>query len=170
MSDENPDNEQPVFTKSEMNAIVQQRLSQDRARRGNPPPASSAPAPAAPAASGMDARLDKLETMFSTLIERLTPAAPQAAPPPAESTHRAPAAAPSAPMAHDLPTSMGLVNMWAMTPAQLERMGPHGVRHQLEEAWRIGHAMAGAPTRPEPPGSVRSLEADVRALARAIRK
>jgi hypothetical protein len=166
---ENPDNEQPVFTKSEMNAIVQQRLSQDRARRGNPPPASSAPAPAAPATSGMDARMDKLESMFGTLIERLTPAAPTSAPA-AAAAPSAPAAAPSAPQPHSLSTSGGLLNMWALTPAQIDQMGPDGVRQQLEEAWRIGHKMAGAPTRPEPPGSVKSLESEVRALARAVRK
>ncbi len=127
----------------------------------------------APARSSSSDRLDRIEGALDKLVGVLSgQAAPQATPSsaPAAPTPPPVAAAPSAPASHNIPTSMGLPNLWAMTSGQIDQMGPDGVRRTLEEAWRIGHKMAGAPARPEPPGSVKSLESEVRALARAVRK
>jgi hypothetical protein len=62
-----------------------------------------------------------------------------------------PAAAPAAPSAHTLPTANGVVDLFNLTPAQLQSLGPQGVRDNLEKLWAIGNQMSGAPARPKPP-------------------
>ncbi len=153
-------NDPPVFNRAEVSAIVQQRLAQDRSRRGNPPPSSSAPASAAP--TGIEERMGKMETMFATLIERLTPAAPAAAPqaaapssePAAPRPPAAAAAAPNGPNPHTLPTNMGLVDIWNMTPHQIDQLGPQGIRREFEKHKEVGNRLAGAPTKPRIPWTV----------------
>jgi hypothetical protein len=46
---------------------------------------------------------------------------------------------------------MGVPDLFAMTPAQHQALGPAKVRETLEQLWKIGNAMNGAPERPKPP-------------------
>ena len=69
-----------------------------------------------------------------------TPATP-------ETPRASPAAAPSAPLANALPTANGLPDLFAMTTAQHQALGPAKVREALEAAWKIGNQMSGAPER-----------------------
>lgn len=62
-----------------------------------------------------------------------------------------PAAAPAAPSAHTLPTANGVPDLFSMTPAQHAALGPQGVRSALEQLWKIGNQMSGAPERPKAP-------------------
>ena len=64
-----------------------------------------------------------------------------------------PAAAPGAPSTHTLPTANGVADLFNMTPTQHQAIGPAGVRKALEELWRIGNQMSGAPERPKAPTS-----------------
>jgi hypothetical protein len=84
-------------------------------------------------------------------LKNPTPAAPAA--PTATTTEQrpAPAAAPSAPVANALPTANGLPDLFAMTPAQHQALGPAKVREALEAAWKIGNQMSGAPQRRKAP-------------------
>lgn len=79
-----------------------------------------------------------------------TPAAP-AAPAAIGTTPPSPAAAPAAPVAHALPTANGVIDLFNLNPAQLQSLGPQGVRENLEKLWAIGNQMSGAPQRPKPP-------------------
>lgn len=62
-----------------------------------------------------------------------------------------PAAAPSAPSAHALPTANGLPDLFNMTPAQHQALGPEGIKETLQRLWSIGNQASGAPARPKPP-------------------
>lgn len=81
------------------------------------------------------------------------PATPTAAPAATAATLEAPkpAAAPAAPSVNALPTAHGLPDLFAMTPAQHAALGPQGIRSALEQLWKIGNQMSGAPERPKPP-------------------
>lgn len=84
------------------------------------------------------------------IVKQVTqPAAPAATAPTAEAPK--PAAAPAAPSTHALPTAMGVPDLFSMTPAQHQALGPAKVRETLEQLWKIGNAMNGAPERPKPP-------------------
>jgi len=86
------------------------------------------------------------------LAKAPTPAAPAAnAATTAPIAQPAPAAAPSAPSAHALPTANGVVDLFNLTPAQHQALGPSGIRANLEQLWAIGNQMSGAPARPKPP-------------------
>lgn len=60
----------------------------------------------------------------------------------------APAAAPSAPSKVDQITSGGVVDYWNISSAQLEQLGPAGVRDLHEKALSVGRQLSGAPPRP----------------------
>ena len=85
------------------------------------------------------------------------PSAPPAVQTPATATATAeapkPAAAPSAPSVHALPTANGVPDIFNMTVQQHQAIGPKGVREALEELWKIGNQMSGAPERPKVPTS-----------------
>lgn len=84
------------------------------------------------------------------IVKQVTqPAAPAATATTTEAPR--PAAAPAAPSAHTLPTAMGVPDLFSMTPAQHAALGPQGVRSALEQLWKIGNQMSGAPERPKPP-------------------
>lgn len=59
-----------------------------------------------------------------------------------------PAAAPSAPTKVDPLTSGGLVDLFHLSPAQLDQLGPSGVREAFEKALEAGNQRSGAPPRP----------------------
>lgn len=63
----------------------------------------------------------------------------------------APAAAPAAPSAHTLPTAHGVTDLFSLTPAQIQAQTPASARKALEELWKIGNQMSGAPDRPKVP-------------------
>ena len=86
----------------------------------------------------------------------VTPSAAQPAAPAAttanataEAPKPAPAAAPSAPTSANLPTSNGVVDIFA--PGVARQLGPEGLRTELEKLWKIGNDMQGKPQRPKPP-------------------
>jgi hypothetical protein len=87
----------------------------------------------------------------TTTTSPATPAPTAAAAPASTDAPKPPAAAPSAPSAHALPTSNGVVDLFAMTPAQHQQLGPKGVRAALETLWEIGNTMNGMPQRPKVP-------------------
>jgi len=93
-----------------------------------------------------DMKLGQPATAATTSPATATPTATVA-----PTAQPAPAAAPSAPSAHALPTANGVVDLFNMTPAQHQSMGPQGVRETLEKLWAIGNQMSGAPVRPKPP-------------------
>jgi hypothetical protein len=64
---------------------------------------------------------------------------------------RPPAAAPSAPANAALPMQQGMIDIFACTPAQLQQLGPQGVRDVLDKLASIGAQMQGAPQRPKVP-------------------
>jgi hypothetical protein len=82
-----------------------------------------------------------------------TPAA-SAATTTAPETPRAPVATmPQAPTGAVNPiTSGGLVDLFSMSVAQLQQLGPAKVRTELEKMWAQGNATNGAPQRPKAPG------------------
>ncbi len=63
------------------------------------------------------------------------------------------AAAPNAPARVDGTTNAGLVDLFSLTPAQIDQFGPSGLRKHFEEATSIGRQLSGAPTRPKLPTS-----------------
>jgi len=204
---------QPVaFTPEQqeaLNRIVQQRLTEDRARRpATPAPvaapagraAAATPAPAATPEPSMSAtevqqliardraftRVTATAGLTDRQVERMEAAlraenpadvsawsreyltdmklgqpATATTTPPATATQTAttapvaptapPAAAPSAPSAHALPTANGLPDLFNMTPAQHQTLGPEGIKETLQRLWSIGNQASGAPARPKPP-------------------
>lgn len=59
-----------------------------------------------------------------------------------------PAAAPSAPNPHVLPTSMGVTDVFQ--PGVAATLGPRALRSELEKIWSIAAERSGAPQRPIP--------------------
>jgi hypothetical protein len=177
-----------TFTQDQLNAIVGQRLADDRARRSAKP--EPKPAPAAPATNSdltaqieelqmrnaFDRRVAKLdvpdttaETMFKLykvdrpadpvvwfdeMAKAFSLKTPSANQPMNNTNGTAPipaaASAPAAPNKVDPLTSAGLVDIWNLSPQQLDAMGPQGLREHFEKALQIGHQMSGAPPKPKP--------------------
>ena len=92
---------------------------------------------------------DEAVSMFG--IKATTPTPTQSVTAVAAPEPKTPPAAPSAPSGHSLPTQNGLTDLFAMSPVQLDQLGPSGVRTALEQIWKIGNQRSGAPTRPMPP-------------------
>lgn len=76
--------------------------------------------------------------------------APAATPAPSEPA-KPPPTAPTAPVPHALPTSGGLVDIWNLTPAQLDQLGPYGVKAEFEKHKEAGARQMGAPPVPKLP-------------------
>jgi hypothetical protein len=81
-------------------------------------------------------------------VANTNPVQPQTATP-AEPA-KAPPAAPAAP-AKVAPTNGGVVDLFNLSPDQIQRMGPHGLRAEFEKITSIGQQLAGAPQRPKAP-------------------
>ena len=92
-------------------------------------------------------------TVKAMLAAQTPPAPAQTlapAPAPAAELPR-PATAPSAPSGHGLPMQNGIIDLFSMTPEQLDKLGPMAVRQSLESLEKIAHDRAGMPARPRPP-------------------
>lgn len=83
------------------------------------------------------------------LVRATTPAAPAAITATTAEAPKPPAAAPSAPTSSNLPTSNGMIDIFA--PNVARALGPDGVRAELEKLWKLGNDMQGKPQRPKPP-------------------
>ncbi len=69
------------------------------------------------------------------------------APTPAPQT----AAAPNAPVRVDGITNAGIPDLFQLTPAAMDQMGPAGMRAIFEQATSLGRQLSGAPNRPKLP-------------------
>ncbi len=67
-----------------------------------------------------------------------------------ESTAKSPVTAPNAPTKVDPLTSAGIVDIFNLSAAQLDQLGPQGLRKEFEAAIKVGHRLNGAPPRPVP--------------------
>jgi hypothetical protein len=94
---------------------------------------------------------DGFDNVVSALGIKANQPAATAAPTATTEQPRPPAAAPSAPSGANLPMQGGVIDIFAMTPAQLRQQGPEFVRTQLESLWKIGNQLSGAPRRPVAP-------------------
>lgn len=117
--------------KAGVSRIVKARLAQEKR--------SQAAAPRAPA----------VEPQTIAEIVAATVAAMQ------QPQQRPPAAAPTAPSKNvdAIDPRSGMTDVFQMSIAQLDQLGPYGVREIIDRNAAVGRAMSGAPRRPVIPGS-----------------
>jgi len=181
-----PEGKPEGFSQEQVNAIVQQRLAEDRNRRpkapDSPPAKASKPDLEAQVErltlrNAFDKRAAKFDLTDSAsdrlfrLYETEKPEDPTAwftetasqfglkgpnmtAPPSSTTGDPAtavtpPASAPNAPVKVDPMTSGGLVDIFNLSAAQLQQLGPRGLRTHFEKALEVGNQLSGAPPRPQ---------------------
>lgn len=89
------------------------------------------------------------ETVSTLGIKAPQPAATAAPTATTTEAPRSPAAAPSAPTSSNLPTANGVIDIFA--PGVASRLGPQGLRVELEKLWGLADSIKGKPSRPSLP-------------------
>ncbi len=123
------------FSQDQVNRMIADRLSRDRDRRSPQQPAQMT-------AENIAAIVSTAVSNAMAAQQPTAPATPAAAPMPP------PAVAERAPSKVDPITSNGLVNVFSMTPGQIDQLGHVQFREHFEKILEYAKSQSGAPPKP----------------------